>query len=230
MLKPDPVIHKDPKTELIRSLLGRNADAVEALMGKKPDEVVGVNDHKILKYREGDVREIHLDASGRVIRCGYTEERRTTFRVFSAHFISITVIGSNGEDYQGMVLDMSNCSMKIRGKQPPFFGEGVKVQLEFVIPEGTNKFPIVIADATAYRIRLRDEVYQVVFKFDPPGGEEHAYIRYVRCRESEAVFGVKWCEKCGSKCKNGLFLTSSPPVNGQGFQRLCLTTLPTECL
>ncbi|MDD2852613.1 MAG: PilZ domain-containing protein [Desulfuromonadaceae bacterium] len=170
--------------EVTRSLLGYQTVVVERVIGRKPDETVELGDGKLLlKYKDGPVREIHI-TDGIVTRCGYTEDKRKHPRITPAHFISIQISEQSSGSTQGMILDMSLDSIKVRLKERPRFPEKAQVAVEFCIPETKDIHEITIDTAVVLRTSGGDGIYHAVFLFDP-FPVDHAYSKYIELRKTE---------------------------------------------
>jgi hypothetical protein len=201
--KKAKAVFVDTQKETTMSLLGREEAAVISIIGKDPDERVVSDDGCVLyRYSDGDIRTITFGSNGRVIKCGYTDERRARCRVFPAHFVKVKVMIGDDVAYNGMAIDMSVSSMKIRGDEQPAFLPGVAVTLDFHIQEGQATYDLSVP-ATTRKVQRHGDVYHTVFTFDLDQEKAKHYLRYVNCRETEAVYGVKWCVKAGGKCSNG---------------------------
>lgn len=186
------------------ALLGHESSAVEVLIGRAPDEsFVSESGRAVLKYHEGDVREVHIDISGRVCRCNYTEERRARPRVTPAHFVSALLVDVSGDEVQGMVMDVAVNSVRIRLKSDVLATAGDNVGLDFSVPEGDTVHRVALRDAFVLRTSRVGEALHVILLF-PEFPEEHPFAKYVNCRQSEIAFGKKLCVRNGGKCKADL--------------------------
>ena len=185
-----------------KSLLGHEAAAVVSLLGREPDEcLVGENGTTVWRFREGEVREVHINSSGRVFRCNYSEDRRRCHRITPAHFILALLTDRNGEETQGMVLDLAANSARIRVRGVFEARAGDEVSLDFSIPEAGEIHRICVENASVVRTsRQGESALHVVVVFQP-FDLEHPYCKYVCCRQSEIAFGKKLCEREGKKCK-----------------------------
>lgn len=190
---------------VVSSLLGREKSAMQTYLKTEPIKTIELNNGWMLYMFDDSskVREVYVGPDGRIARCGFAKELRKAPRVTAAHFISVLVSCEGLEDLQGMVLDMSMKSLRLRLKQKPEYATGSEVSLDFCFHEGGESHHMQLM-ALVHRTTVMHRGFDMVLLFDPPADEDHPYLKYIRCRECEIVHGKKYCVTVGNRCKSEL--------------------------
>ena len=191
--------------DIARSLLGREEAAIQLLLGVAPDESFVLPNGDILhKYPDNPfIKEAVIGRNGRIVRCCYLEtidERRRHIRIKPAHFMFALLTDANGVEYPGMVLDLSECAVRIRLKDRLPFYDRPDLLLDFSYPEDGVMYRIQMI-AHICRTAVSEDHHHVALRFNAVHGQDHPLRRYIRCRESEMIHGTKWCPRNGCKCK-----------------------------
>jgi hypothetical protein len=190
---------------IVSSLLGREKSAMQTYLKTEPVKIIPLNNGWMLYMFDetAKVREVYVGPDGRIARCGFAKELRKAPRVTAAHFISVQISGFGQDDLQGMVLDMSLSSLRLRLKQKPEFITGSGVTVDFCFHEGGESHHMQLM-AVVHRTSIMNRGFDMVLLFEPPDDEDHPYLKYIRCRECEIVHGKKYCVTIGNKCKSDL--------------------------
>ena len=200
-----------PHQMIVSSLLGRDKSAIETYIKATPVKIIRLDNGWVMYLfdESSKIREVHVDPDGRIARCGFAKELRQAPRVTASHYISVMVNGCEQGDLQGMLLDMSKKSLRIRLKHKPYFLTGTHVTVDFCFKEGGESHHMNMM-ATVLRSSITETAYDLVVLFDPPDDKEHPFIKFIRCRECEIVHGQKYCVQLGRKCKADLSVNYPP--------------------
>lgn len=189
--------------ELTEALLGRDAQAItEHIIHQCNEKVAFENGDTLWRFpKESPIKELVVSASNRIIRCGYTEERRCLPRITPAHFISVAITDSSDRMYMGMILDLAKNSLRARLKERPDINKGELVDISFSFPEG-GESNVFKSSGRVVRTATFTGNYHIILSFSEETDEDSPFSRYIKCRECEIVFGDKWCPKMeGKRCK-----------------------------